>query len=462
MASRASVTFWSGVGTVTGSNFLFEHDDKRIIVDCGLLQGEKFSDDENRKPFPYNPSDIDFLFVTHAHMDHIGRIPKLVKDGFRGIIYSTEETKSLSEIMFSDALYLLKREATIHGGEVLYGEEDIATALSLWKGVPYHESTKINQNLSFSLKDAGHILGSSMVEFSFQVSEKNGQEKRKLVFTGDLGNSPTPLLRDTEKVEDADYLVMDSVYGDRNHEPLDERRGRLENIIRETIRRGGTLVIPAFSLERSQVILYEINNLVEDGKIPSVPVFLDSPLAIKVTQIYQKSEKFFNPNVKADIQSGDNIFNFPKLKFTVTARDSEEIARVASPKIIIAGSGMSAGGRIINHEKHYLGDSKNTLLLIGYQVAGSLGRLIQDGEKEVTINGEKISVLAHIERISGYSSHKDSDHLIEFVENARETLKKVFVVMGEPKSSLFLVQRLRDYVGVNALYPERGKVYELN
>ncbi|MEO8637523.1 MAG: MBL fold metallo-hydrolase [Candidatus Taylorbacteria bacterium] len=458
--NNPSITFYSGVGTVTGSNFLFEFENLRILVDCGLLQGDKFSEDQNAKPFPYDPSSIQYLFVTHAHMDHIGKIPKLVRDGFTGVIYSTPETKSLSEVMFPDALRLLQKEAEQRNTEVLYTEEDITHALSLWNVIPYHTKTEIIPGLSFYLKDAGHVLGSSMVEFSFKTSNESN-EWRKLVFTGDLGNSPSPLLKDTEELTDANYLVMDSVYGDRNHEPLDERRSRLREIISDAIARGGTLVIPAFSLERSQVILYEINNLVEEGKISSVPVFLDSPLAIAVTDIYRKGTEHFNQTVQEEIKGGDNIFNFPKLKFSVSARDHDEIAKVANPKIIIAGSGMSVGGRVVSHERHYLSDPKSTLLLIGYQVAGSLGRAIQDGAKEIVIGGERIPVRATIERVSGYSAHKDSDHLIEFVEKTRDNLKEVFVVMGEPKSSLFLVQRLRDYVGVNAIFPEKGIKYEL-
>src|SRR5574343_252466 len=413
-----NLTFCSGVGSVTGANFLLELSDNnssksenritKILVDCGLIQGEKAAQLENRNDFGYTASDIDFLFITHAHLDHVGRIPKLVKEGFKGVIYSTPETMSLAELILTDAVGLMAREAENNGLMPLYQEKDVKDAFNLWKTIPYHTDTKVMMNdgteLSVYLKDEGHILDSSMFNLNYQG--------RKIVFTGDLGNSPTPLLRDTENIEGAEYVIMESVYGDRNHEPKSEREEKLAEIIRNTISKSGTLVIPAFSLERTQVILYEINKLVESKAIPSVPVFMDSPLAIKVTDIYKNSTRLFNDKTQDEIRKGDDIFDFPKLSFTVSSRDSKVIDHTKSPKIIIAGSGMSVGGRVIHHEELYLPDSKNTILLVGYQTLGSIGRHLLDGEKEVMIHGNKIKVRAKIESILGYSSHKDSDNLI--------------------------------------------------
>ncbi len=254
---------------------------------------------------------------------------------------------------------------------------------------------------------------------------------------------------------------MESVYGDRNHETREARETMLTDVINRTIKRGGALVIPAFSLERTQVLLYELNRLVECNLIPSVPIFVDSPLAIKVTAIYKASKNYFNDHVQEEIREGDDIFNFPRLKYSMSGQDSMAIHKTPNPKIILAGSGMSAGGRVTHHEINYLPDPRSTILLVGYQSVGTLGRKLQDGVKKVSINGQEVDVKAEIETIHGYSSHKDSDHLVEFVGSTKETLKKVFVVMGEPKASLFLTQRLRDYLGVDALYPERGKPYEL-
>jgi len=447
------LTFYSGVGSVTGANFLLEIANKKILVDCGLIQGEKTAQAQNREDFEYNPSEIDMLFVTHAHLDHVGRIPKLVKEGFNGVIYSTRETMALASLILEDAVGLLEREANNEGILPLYEMQDMKKAFTLWQTLPYHEEISFPEGFSVFLKDAGHILGSSMIQFTY--------EGKKVVFTGDLGNSPTPLLKNTESIEGVDYVIMESVYGDRNHEPKDERRKKLELIIKETIAKGGTVVIPAFSLERTQVILYEINKLVESKSIPIVPVYVDSPLATKVTDIYKDSTHLFNERAQGEIKGGDDIFNFPKLSFTVSTQASHEIDHKRSAKIIIAGSGMSVGGRVVHHEELYLPDSKNTILLVGYQTLGSIGRHLLDGEKKVNIHGNEIEVKARIESILGYSSHKDSDHLMEFIETAQATVKKAFIVMGEPKASLFFVQKVKDNLGIDAMYPERLKRYEL-
>jgi metallo-beta-lactamase family protein len=457
--SSLNLTFCTGVGTVTGANFLLESDKTKILVDCGLIQGSQNADEENRKDFQYDPASIDFLFITHAHIDHIGRIPKLVKDGFKGIIYSTPETREISMLMLEDAVKIIEMESKTSGKPPMYFDVHVNQAFSLWQTIPYHHEktfgAKGANDFKVYLKDAGHVLGSSIYEFTY-----NG---KKIVFCGDLGNSPAMLLRDTEWVTDADYLVLDSVYGDRNHENQKDSDKKLEMIIKETIKKSGVLVIPSFSLERTQIILYKINNMMEDGVVPQIPVYLDSPLAIKITDIYQQqsSQRLFNDAAKKDIAGGDHIFNFPKLKNVIRSQDSRGIINTSNPKIIIAGSGMSNGGRVVGHEAHYLPDEKNTILLIGYQAVGTFGRQLQDGAREVIIKGERVPVRARVDNILGYSAHKDSDHLLGFAEHTSKTVKKVFVVLGEPKSGLFLVQRLRDYVGIDAIYPERGKVYEL-
>lgn len=456
--SKLKVTFWNGVGEVTGANFLLESENTKLLVDCGLVQGIPEADEENRKPFPYDVKSIGYLFITHAHLDHVGRVCKLVRDGFSGTIYSTPETKEIAEVLIPDAIKVMtSKMQDSHNGVVekpLYETADFERAMSLWKTIPYHTETKINDDFSVNLKDAGHILGSSMFEFNF-----SGE---KVVFTGDTGNTPTPLLKNTEIVTDADYLIIDSVYGDRNHEPKDVRSEKFRNIVLDTIKNNGALVIPAFSIERTQVVLYELNNMVEEKQIPKVPVFLDSPLGLKVTEIYSRKAKDFNGGVQKEIKDGDDIFDFPSLSITHGSRDSQAIADIPNPKIIIAGSGMSTGGRVLWHEMSFLPDPKSTILLMGYQAVGTLGREIQNKPAEVTIKGSRIPVRARIEMISGYSSHKDSDNLVDFVSNTTKKVKKVFVVMGEPKSSIYLVQRLREELGVDAIYPERGKSYELS
>lgn len=451
--SNNKITFCGGAGSVTGANFLLETESgSKILVDCGLIQGDKVAMEENNKPWGYEPSSIDYLFITHAHLDHIGRIPKLVKDGFKGTIYSTPQTRDLAEVILDDAVGILSLEARQDGREPLYDASDVKRIFPLWETLEYHENMKLGKGLEVLAKDAGHILGSSMYIFSM---EGNGRST-KIMFTGDLGNTPAPLLRDTEEIGEIDYLVMESVYGDRNHEGKEGRVNKLEKIVNEALDRGGTLVIPTFSVDRTQVLLYELNNLVERKKIRNVPVFVDSPMAIKATSIYSQNTSLFNDKVKAQIDSGDDIFKFPHLKYTMTSVESKEIVSAGEPKIILAGSGMSVGGRVISHERKYLPSAKNTILLVGYQALGSLGRELADGNKKIHINHDTIKVKARIETLYGYSAHKDSDRLIDFVSTATG-LKKVFVVMGEPKSAMHLSQRISDEFDIKAVAPDAGE-----
>ena len=451
--NKLYITFCSGAGTVTGANFLLEGAGKKFLIDCGLVQGSKLADDDNWKEFPYDPKEIDALFVSHAHIDHIGRIPKLYYEGFRGKIYSTEATRDLTEIMLEDTVGILSKNIQ-DGLDKIYTVDCVKKIMELWEGVPYHRPINHPNGFMFSYKDAGHILGSGMLEVSYK--------SKKLVFTGDLGNSPSPILLDTEPVIDADYIVMESVYGDRNHEDRENRRKRLEEIIEDNYRRKGTLIIPTFSLERTQELLFEMDMLVEHQRVPQMPIFLDSPLAIRLTKVFRKYKQYFNKAAQEIIAGGDDIFSFPGLKSTLKAEDSKMILNVPDPKIIMAGSGMSNGGRIIHHEHNYLPNPNNTILLVGYQSPGTMGRLIDDGAESVYIRGQEVPVRAHIAKISGYSGHKDSDGLLNFVQDASGVLKRVFMAMGEPKSSMFLAQRVRDSLGVDAYVPRDGERIELD
>lgn len=467
MENTPNIQFCSGVGTVTGANFIFQsRSGAKILIDCGLVQGDKVAMEVNKEPFLYDLSSISALIVTHAHLDHVGRIPKLVKDGYKGPIYSTPETKALAELILNDAVGILATEAKQDEVEPIYNMEDVQAVFPLWKTIEYHEPLRISNDISITLKDAGHILGSSMIEINADSNKMDSLgaisvTPLKVLFTGDLGNTPAPLLRDTEEVGDVDYIIMESVYGDRNHENREERSIKFEKIINDTIGRGGTLVIPAFSMDRTQVLLYELNNMVEQKKIPKVPVFVDSPLAIKATQIYKNNSYLFNDHVQEQISRGDDIFAFPQLEYTMTSNESKEIVGHEGPKIILAGSGMSVGGRVINHEANYLPDPKNTILLVGYQTVGSLGRQLVDGVKKVHIRKEKIKVKADIQILYGYSAHKDSDNLVGFVSTATKRLKQVFVVMGEPGTSMHLAQRINDELGVKAIVPIRENIYKI-
>lgn len=449
---KATISFHGGVGEVTGANFLIEYQGKKILVDCGMFQGSDEIEAHNYDDFVYDPASIDALIVTHAHQDHIGRIPKLVNDGFKGVIYSTEATKELSEVMLDDAAGILGYEAKKKEIQPLYEKNDIPKAMKLWKVLPYHNLFQVVEGIQCYFHDAGHVLGSAMAEL--HIGDK------KFLFTGDLGNSPSPLLHDVESVSDIDYIVMESVYGDRNHTEREDREKDLEMIIKDTIYNKGTLMIPVFSLERTQEILFELNNLVEHNKIPRVPIYLDSPLAERVTHIYQKSTEFFKKSTRKIINDGDDIFDFPGLHITTTKEESKAINDVPAPKIILAGSGMMNGGRIIHHALQYLEGKENTLLFVGFQAPGTLGGHIQGGAEKVTIYRNELRVRARVASIPGYSGHAGSDELISFVEQTKDSLERVFCVMGATSASEYLAQKLRDNLGVHAVAPKAGEVVE--
>lgn len=453
MSKKLKLTFCTGVDTVTGANYLLEDEETglKILVDCGLIQGEKTAEIDNNAEFSYDPKDIDVLLITHAHLDHIGRIPRLIDAGFKGVIYSTPPTKDISKFMIEDEAHILSHG---HNGNInkelvaIYSEENINKMMTLWKTFPYHHPFNI-ENFQINFKNSGHVLGSAIIEIIF-----NG---KKIVFTGDLGNSPSPILPDCEFITDADYMIMEAVYGDRNHENRNDRKIKLEDVIEEAVKKRATLMMPTFSLERTQELLFEIHDLVTKGSIPLVPFFLDSPLAIKLTDVYKKYENYLNTEAQDIAKSDKNIFIFAGLRSTPEADQSKMILRMPNPKIIIAGSGMSSGGRIVHHEHNYLPDPNNIILLTGYQAVGTLGRYIQESSPSVYINGEEVQVRAKVEMISGYSGHKDSDALIEFVSSTAGTVKQIFTVMSEPSSALFLIQKIRDNFGVSARQPTKGE-----
>ncbi len=453
MQNKATITFYGGAGSVTGANFLFDVGATKILVDCGLTHtgGQCYTVDQT---FRYDPSKMDVLVVTHAHADHIGKIPKLVRDGFAGVIYSTPATRDLSAVMLDDALKILTRDADELGCDPLYARGDIAHTFDLWRTIDYHTPFVVGGGVVAQFRDAGHILGSAMVEM-----ERDG---RKILFTGDLGNSPALLLPDTEKIYDIDYLLMESVYGDRNHEDKRNRTEKLAQAIRDNYKRGGTLLIPTFALQRAQLLLYEINKLVENHIVPEMPVYFDAPLAQRVTEIFRRYKHLYNNRVRREIARGDDIFDFPHFVSVENITESLAIDKKNGPKIIIASSGMSNGGKIRLHEKKLLGDKRNTILFIGYQAFGTLGREIQEKKKgKVYIDGKWVRIRAQIKTIRGYSGHKDSDNLIAFVGDAAESLEKVFVTMGEVQSSQFLAQEITQRYGIKTIVPRQDDIEEI-
>lgn len=450
---QSTITFHGGAGSVTGANFLLHTGRQNVLVDCGLHQegARCYVEDAD---FSYHPADMDLLIVTHAHADHIGKIPKLVRDGFRGAIFSTPATRDLAAVMLEDALMILTQEADRLGCPVLYERADVRQAMDLWRTMDYHQPFVVGDGVTASFLDAGHVLGSAMVRME--------REGRVIVFTGDLGNSPELILPDTEKVTGAHYLVMESVYGDRNHESRHDRTARLAQVIRDNIHRGGTLLIPVFALQRAQVLLYEINKLVESGTVPQVPVYFDAPLAQRVTDIYRQYQHLYNDAVRAEIRRGDDIFDFPRFVSVRNVADSLHIDKKKGPKIVIASSGMSNGGRVRMHERQILGNRKNTILFIGYQAFGTLGREIAEQHRKVLIDGTWVRVHARVETISGYSAHKDSDHLVAFVRDTVPPVERVFLAMGEPAAAQKLAQRLESTYDIATTVPRKGDVERID
>ena len=437
---------------MTGANYLLESGGFKILVDCGLQQGSNFAEKMNFEPFPYDPKEIQAVFITHAHIDHTGRIPKLYKDGFRGKIYSTPPTRDFAELLLLDSEHVLMDEAKKFKNPPLYGTDDINGAMALWEGVIYHQTMEVGP-FKVVFYNAGHILGSSFI-----LIEAEG---KKIIFSGDLGNSPAPIIGVTDNIPEADYCLIETTYGDKLHQEQAERREILEDMIEDVVKSKGVLMIPAFAMERTQELLYEINNLVEQGRIPRVPIFIDSPLAIKLTTVYKKYESYYDEATRAMIGRGDAIFKFPSLRMTLTTEESKSINDVPAPKVVIAGSGMSNGGRILHHEKLYLSDPKSLILFIGYQSKGTLGRRILDGEKTVRIFGENVAVNCKKRAIPGYSAHADQMQLLRWIYPARQILKKTFVIQGDEEAAAAFSQKLRDELAIAAVIPKDEESYEL-
>lgn len=441
------LSFHGGARDVTGACHLVEAEGKKVLIDCGLFQGCKECEDLNFEDFGFNPKSIDALIITHAHIDHIGRIPRLVKQGFSGKIYSTPPTKDLARFLLEDALHIME-----HEGSVLYESVDIENALSLWETIEYGRDLKIG-DIEIKMCDAGHILGSAMIQLNV--------EDKRFLFTGDLGNNSSELLPPPAKVKDIDYLIIESVYGDRKHEDVQERSLLLERAVEDAASRQGVLMIPAFATERTQDILYLLNTKLYFKRIPEVPIFIDSPLAIKITNVFESYPAYYKQEIKDLFLEHPNLFKFKKLRLSSTVEESKSINDVPAPKVIIAGSGMMTGGRILHHLRRYLPDPKSILLVVGYQAVGSLGRMLVDGHKNIRLFGEDVNVAAEIRNIHGFSAHADNPQLFEFVNHMRDTLEKVFVVQGEESSALYFSQEIKDRLGVMAYTPVLHQDFEL-
>ena len=473
-----NITFLGAAKTVTGSNFLVEAAGKKFLVDCGMYQGQAKDELKNEEPFLFNVDEIDFVLLTHAHIDHSGRLPKLYKEGYRNKIIATKATCDLCAIMLPDSGHIQEMEAEWKNKKrkrkgqkelpPLYTAEEAAKSLEIFRPVKYDEIIQIDENISVRFNDAGHMLGSAIIEV--WVNEDGKQIKT--VFSGDIGNNDIPLLSSPTIIESADYLVMESTYGNRLHLKNDQKAQDFLRIVSETLNKGGTVVIPSFAVGRTQEILYEINNL-KDVKhdeefereyktLMRTPVYVDSPLAISATEVFQENMDLFDDETQEIIKSGDNPLEFPGLKFTRTADESKELNEKNESSIIISASGMCEVGRIKHHLKHNLWNPNSTILFVGYQAPGTLGRKIVDGAKQVKIFGEDIAVNARIEYIEGYSGHADQEWLLNFVYSFINKPKHIFLVHGEPEGQVVLKDKIEETTEISVTIPDFGEKYELS
>ncbi len=467
-----NITFLGAAKTVTGSCYLIEAGDKKFLVDCGMFQGRANEVLLNAEPFPFNPEELDFMLLTHAHIDHSGRIPKLFMDGFKGTIYATKPTVQLCGIMLPDSGHIqemenewLNRKRQRAGKppvEPLYTVKEATGCLGLFKGVAYGEAIGVTDDIRVRFNDAGHVLGSAIIEIWIR---ENGRDT-KIVFSGDLGNKGVPLLRDPAVIADADYLVVESTYGNRLH-TLKKDRDRLErliNIITDTIARKGNVIIPSFAVGRTQEIIYDLNKYMDVfgdavNRILNIPVYVDSPLATSATEIFRQNLDCFDEEAKQYIANGDNPLDFPALKFTQSPEESKKLNENTESTIIISASGMCEAGRIKHHLKHNLWRKESTILFVGYQAEGTLGRRLLDGASRVKLFGEEISVNARIEAIDGFSGHADKEGLLSWIGSIGKKPKQVFIVHGELEVMNEFAQTITEEFGLKCIIPARGDSY---
>ena len=472
------ITFLGATKTVTGSNYLVEAAGKKFLVDCGMWQGKAELEEENFQEFEFNPKEIDFMLLTHAHIDHSGRIPKLYNEGFKNKIYAHKATCDLCALMLPDSGHIQEMETEwknrkrIRKGEKtrdpLYTAEEAAKCLKIFEPVQYDQIIDITDQIHVRFNDAGHMLGSSIIELWVDEDGKT----TKTVFTGDIGNNDIPLLSSPTMIEDTDYLIMESTYGSRLHIRNNEKAEMFLDIVSETLDNQGTVVIPSFAVGRTQEILYEINKLKDirtDEEfrhkyhtLMRAPVYVDSPLAISATEVFKENMDLFDEETQKEIMNGDNPLEFPGLKFTMSTDDSKALNESQEPCIIISASGMCEVGRIKHHLKHNLWNPNSTILFVGYQAPGTLGYSIVHGAKKVKIFGEEIAVNARIEYIEGYSGHADQEGLMNFVYSFIEKPKHIFLIHGEEESQEVLEQKIVTDTKLPVTIPDFGDTYEIN
>ena len=456
------ITFLGATQMVTGSSYLVEVGDSKVLIDCGMFQGGKTITALNRREFAYNPAELDCVVLTHAHIDHSGLLPKLCKAGFKGSIYSTKVTAELCGIMLPDSGHIQEFDAEIANRKgkragkktvvPLYTVDDAYACLKYFSPVSYDQTRQITPEIVIRFRDAGHIIGSAMVEV--WVTEEGTTQK--IVFSGDIGQPNQPIIKDPTLIDEADYVIMETTYGNRNHEAFDKLE-TLADIVNEAVSQGGNVVIPAFALGRTQTMLYYFRKLFNEGKIPNMPIIIDSPLAISATDIFMHNTQEYDGEAYSLVyDKKENPLHMPQLTFTRTSTESKAINSMTEPAIIISASGMADAGRILHHLKHNLWRPHCSVLLVGYQTQGSLGRRLVEGVKRVKIMGEEISVKAKIYNLDGFSAHGDKDYLMKWISHFTNKPAKVFLVHGEPEMSGPFATTIKEQLGLSVCIPSFG------
>ncbi len=468
------IRFLGAVNGVTGSNHLIQVRGKNIMLDCGMYQGK--DEELNAEEFAINPADIDCLLLSHSHIDHSGRIPLLVKKGFKGLIYCSKPTYELCEIMLLDSAHIQETEAQWKNNkakrsgrklvEPLYTQQDALDSMQYFKPVLYDQIINIDENITVKFNDAGHILGSSIIEIWF----KDEKDTIKLVYSGDIGMREKPILKDPAQIDRADYLIMEATYGNRVHENIEKRTEELINIILKTTKRGGSVIIPSFAVGRTQELIYELNKYYDshlneigtkENELRKIPVYIDSPLAIKATEVFKRNSHAFDKEAKDYIMKGDNPLDFENLHFTHSAEESKQLNFLSEPKIIISASGMCDAGRIRHHLKHNLWKKEASIVFVGYQAEGTLGRRLLDGEKCVKLFGEDIMVNAEIYNVEGFSGHADKPALLNWIGSFKEKPGRIFIVHGEKESKESFCIDVKEKFNIDCIIPEYDVVYEI-
>jgi metallo-beta-lactamase family protein len=455
------LTFQGAAGAVTGSMHQLEVDGKHYLLDCGMFQGRRKEAEQRNRNFPFAASSIDAVVLSHAHIDHSGRLPLLAKNGFHGPIYTTPATIDLCDAMLRDTGHIAESDAEFVNRkhpddppvEPLYTVEDAAAAMQLFRPVALHKPTNIGGNLVMESYDAGHILGSSSIVLT--------DGKARLAFSGDVGRPGLPIIRDPEPLPPVDYLIMESTYGGRQHPQPVEALSQLEETVKRTIARGGRLIVPAFAVGRTQQLVLMLHQLMNENRIPSVPMFVDSPLAVNVTEVFRAHPECFDKETNEYLKNGQDPFGFNRLIYIRDVNESKKLNTRKGPFIVISASGMCEAGRILHHLRNNIGDSRNTVLLTGYQAENTLGRKLRDGWKSVRIFGIPAQVEAEVDALDALSAHADADELLNWMKPMTPTLKKVFLVHGEPEQSRVLAEAIHARYGLEAIPVSAGQNFEL-